>query len=141
MQTHVSAIERNIELTNIWLSELCSELNDIDKEDAWQRLGAVLQTVRDRMPVNEAADFAAQLPTLIRGEYFESWRPETAPHKWRRKDEYLDAVNAKLGPRPAVDAEETTRAVLKVAKRHMDANEIEKVRKRHTKEMWDLWPQ
>ncbi len=45
------------------------------------RLKAVLQTLRDRITVNEAADFAAQLPTIVRGLYFEEWHPAVTPHK------------------------------------------------------------
>lgn len=140
MQSSVGSIERNVEMANVWLNEISSELHNIDKEDAWTRLAAVLQTLRDRIPVDEAAGFAAQLPPLIRGIYYESWHPAGTPHKWRHKRDYLESVDAKLGPHEPVDLEETVRAVLKVAARHMDANELQKVKAMHSKEIWDLWP-
>jgi uncharacterized protein (DUF2267 family) len=140
MESHVSTIERNINTTNVWLNEISDELNQIDKEEAWTRLGAVLQTVRDRIPVDEAADFAAQLPELIRGVYFQSWNPSDTPKTWRHREEYLGAFNEKLGPHDPIDAEETIRAVLKVAARHMDNAALKKVKDTHPKEVWDLWP-
>ncbi len=140
MQTSVNTVERNVIMANAWLNDLSSELHDIDREDAWTRLSAVLQTLRDRISVNDAAGFAAQLPALIRGVFFDSWHPAGTPHKWRHKDDYFDAVSAKMRAHPPIDVEETIRAVLKVAARHMDSQELEKVKKMHPKEMWDLWP-
>lgn len=140
MQTHVSTIERNLQVTNVWLKELAGELHDIEPEEAWRRLGAVLQTLRDRITVDEVANFAAQLPTLIRGYYYEGWKPESAPHKWRTRDEYFTAINKKMGNRENIDTEETVRAVLKVIANHIDRGEIEKVRQMHNQEMQDLWP-
>lgn len=144
MQTHISTIERNLEVTNVWLKELCEELQDVEREEAWRRLGAVLQTMRDRIPVDEAANFAAQLPVLIRGYYYEGWKPESTPQKWRSKDEYCNAVVEKMGPRSPsakeVDPEETIRAVLKVTARHINDDEIEKVKEMHSQEIQELWP-
>lgn len=140
MQTHVPVIERNMEVINTWLKEISEELNGIDREDAWIRLGAVLQTVRDRILVDEAAHFAAQLPVLIRGTFYADWHPADTPQKWRNREEYLEAVNEKMSGREPVDAEATVRAVLKVVARHIDDGEIKKVREAHPKELWDLWP-
>jgi uncharacterized protein (DUF2267 family) len=141
MLTHVNTIERNIETVNVWLKELTSELPDVDRDDAWTRLSAVLQTVRDRVPPDEAAEFAAQLPEIVRGAYYGSWNPSDTPQKWRHRNEYLQAVNDKLGPREPVDAEQTVRAVLKVLSRHMDSGALQKIKETHPKEVWDLWPQ
>jgi uncharacterized protein (DUF2267 family) len=140
MQSSVSVIDKNVELTNVWLNEISDQLDQIDKEDAWARLNAVLRTVRDRLPVDEAADFAAQLPTLIRGSYYEGWVPSKAPHKWRHKGEYLEAVKDRLPGRDNVDIEQTIKAVLMVVGKHMNPEEIEKIKLIHSKEVWDLWP-
>lgn len=140
MQSNVSTIDRNLEVTNTWLKEISEELHGIEREEAWKRLGAVLQTMRDRITVDEAANFAAQLPLLIRGHYYEGWKPESTPKKWRSKDEYFTAVNEKIGKPEPIDAEETVRAVLKVTARHIDDGEVQKVKEMHNKEMWELWP-
>lgn len=140
MNAHVTAINRNVKEVNTWLNEISQELNHIDHEDAWTRLRAVLQTLRDRLTVDEAAAFAAQLPTLVRGLYFEGWRPAEAPHKWRHKDEYIDAVRQHLQGREHADPEQSIRAVLSVIGRHIDPAELEKIKSHHNKALWDLWP-
>ena len=38
-----------------------------DKQVAWHALGAVLRTIRDRVPINPAVHLGAQLPLLVRG--------------------------------------------------------------------------
>ena len=140
MQSHVRAIDRNIETTNIWLNELSNELHAEDKEEAWNCLNAVLRTIRDRLPAEDAVHFAAQLPTLIRGSYYEGWRPSEAPHKWRHKEDYLAAVRDRMPGRDKMDIEEAVRAVLRVAGHHMNEEEIRKIKSIHPKDVWDLWP-
>jgi uncharacterized protein (DUF2267 family) len=136
----VGVVDRNVEMVNVWLGEITERLGHGSKEDAWSCLNAVLRTVRDRLPVDETADFAAQLPTLIRGSYYEGWRPSEAPHKWRHKDEYLAAVRGRLGGRENFDPEATVRAVLSVINRHVSEAEVQKIKAIHPKELWDLWP-
>ncbi|MGQ9427557.1 DUF2267 domain-containing protein [Gilvimarinus sp. F26214L] len=140
MRNHVGTIDRNVEMANVWLAEISDQLDHVDREAAWAAMNAVLRTVRDRVPVDEAADFAAQLPTLIRGAYYEGWRPSEAPHRWRHKQDYLGAIREKLPGRDNLDPEQAARAVLKVAARHMNPEELEKIKAIHPKEVWDLWP-
>lgn len=140
MQSSVGTIDKSVELANVWLGEISDQLNQMDKEDAWACLNAVLKTVRDRIPIDEAADFAAQLPLVIRGSFYEGWKPSQAPHKWRHRDEYLEAVKDRLPGRENFDIEETVRAVLKVVGQHMTQEELQKLKAIHPAEVRDLWP-
>jgi uncharacterized protein (DUF2267 family) len=56
--------------TNTWLKQLGE-----DRGDAYRVLRAVLHTLRDRLTVDEAAQFAAQLPELVRGVFYDSAKP------------------------------------------------------------------
>ena len=51
------------------------------RQQSYAALRAVLHALRDRLPVQESADLAAQLPVLIRGIYYEGWDPARVP--WR----------------------------------------------------------
>lgn len=139
MQSSIDIVDQNVKTINTWLKDISTELDAISEEEAWARLKAVLQTLRDRITVNEAADFAAQLPILARGLFFEGWKPAETPHKWRDREQYLQAFEQTIDG--DVDAEQTLKAVLKVLDRHLDSNELAEVRKMHPKEVWDLWPQ
>lgn len=139
MQSSIDIVNHNIKTINTWLKDISEELGGIGEEAAWGHLKAVLQTVRDRITVDEAADFAAQLPMIVRGLYFEGWRPAETPHKWRDRQEYLDAFTHKL--ENAGSGEEILKAVLRVLDRHLDSNELMRVKEMHPKDVWDLWPQ
>lgn len=138
MQSSIDIVDHNVKTINTWLKDISEELDGIGEEAAWARLKAVLQTLRDRITVDEAADFAAQLPIIVRGLYFEGWRPAETPHKWRDRQEYLDAFNRKLEGEGS--GEETLKAVLRILDRHLDSNELIRVKEMHPKEVWDLWP-
>ena len=51
-----------------------------------------LHALRDWLPLNEGADLAAQLPGLLRGAYYEQWRPATTPVKKRSKADFIARV-------------------------------------------------
>ncbi|MEU9045704.1 DUF2267 domain-containing protein [Kitasatospora sp. NPDC048343] len=55
----------------------------------YRLLRAWLHTLRDRLPIDAAVHFGAQLPTLIRGVYYEGWDPHPTPVKFDRQ-EYLN---------------------------------------------------
>ncbi|MDX1633790.1 MAG: DUF2267 domain-containing protein [Marinobacter sp.] len=139
MQSSVNIVDQNVKTMNTWLKDISDELGSIGEEEAWVRLKAVLQTLRDRITVDEAADFAAQLPIIARGLFFEGWKPAETPRKWRDREHYMKAFQQTLVGE--VDAEHTLKAVLKVLDRYLDSNELIKVKKMHPKEVWDLWPQ
>ena len=71
------------------------EVSHLDKADAYKALRAVLQTLRDRLPMQEAVHFGAQLPMLLRGLYYEGWKPAQTPIKMSR-EEFLQAVGEKI---------------------------------------------
>lgn len=137
MQSSVEIVDRNVKLINTWLKDISEELGGIDQEEAWSCLKVVLQTLRDRITVDEAAKFAAQLPIIARGLYFEGWHPAETPHKWRDRSQYIEAVQKRLEDG---EAEKTMQAVLRVLDRHLDSNELDRVKEMHPKEVWDLWP-
>lgn len=67
--------DRTLQKTNLWLGDVMAELDTEDRHQAYSALRATLHALRDRLTVDEAAQLAAQLPLLVRGIYYENWRP------------------------------------------------------------------
>src|SRR5437763_8923030 len=79
-QQGLETIESTRQKTHEWIARV-AETEHMEKRDAWKALRAVLQTVRDRLPLDVAIHFGAQLPMLIRGMYYEDWEFSKAPIK------------------------------------------------------------
>jgi uncharacterized protein (DUF2267 family) len=117
-----ATVAHAVQQTQVWLKELRDNADLADEATALSVLRAVLHQLRDRLSVEEAVDFAAQLPTLIRGIYFEGWRPASAPQKVRTKQVPgpgdTKAAAASIPPEPAV------RDVFALIAHHCDPGEI-----------------
>jgi len=119
-----SIIERSVEKTHIWLKELAAELGGSDRVYAYRALRAVLHALRDRLPVDVAAKFAAQLPTLIRGIYYEDWDPSRTPLAIRDVDAFLQRVVEEGRMTGETEASLAVEAVAHILRRHLSAGEI-----------------
>ena len=66
-----------MEQAHVWVNDVADEFGTEGHQLAYRILRAFLHAVRDRITAEESAQLAAQLPTLIRGIYYEGWRPGT----------------------------------------------------------------
>ena len=137
--TGLEVFDRTIHKTNIWLKELMGMLDCEERHEAYLALRATLHALRDRLTIEETAQFAAQLPMLIRGFYYEGWDPTGKPLKERHRDEFLKRIKEELRAYE-IDAEETVRAVFMVLANRISKGEIEDVEHVLPKEIRDLWP-
>ncbi|WIV53886.1 DUF2267 domain-containing protein [Amycolatopsis nalaikhensis] len=65
-----------------WLAVVRGRLGADDQQLAYRVLRAWLHVVRDRLTVQSAAHFAAQLPELLRGVFYEGWNPAHVPTRY-----------------------------------------------------------
>lgn len=139
--TGFDVFDRTVQKTNVMLQELGEALHMEEKHDVYLSLRAVLHALRDRLHPAEAAQLAAQLPLLVKGVYFDGWRPGAAPVKTRDRQEFLDGIREILRTRmPTADAERITRGVFELLTVHVSAGEIEQVVGSLPEELRDLWP-
>jgi uncharacterized protein (DUF2267 family) len=122
-----SIIERSVEKTHIWLNDVAGELGVEDRQYAYRALRAVLHTLRDRLTVDVAAKLAAQLPTLIRGIYYEDWDPSRTPLPIHDVEAFLDHVVAEGRMAGETEASLAVGAVSRVLRRHVSPGEIQDV--------------
>jgi uncharacterized protein (DUF2267 family) len=134
----LETIESTTQKTHEWIASIAETLH-MEKRDAYKALRAVLQTVRDRLPVDVAVHFGAQLPMLVRGLYYEGWEPSKAPIKMSRK-EFLDAIVEKIVAGRVINPAETTESVLAVIASHVGTGEMQKVMHSFPHDMQALFP-
>jgi uncharacterized protein (DUF2267 family) len=68
--TGFDVFDKTLQTTNIWLDEIMAAIGP-NRQLAWHVLRATLRELRDRLPLEEASHFGAQLPVLIRGVYYD----------------------------------------------------------------------
>jgi uncharacterized protein (DUF2267 family) len=112
----------------------------MDTSEALTVLRVVLHQLRDRLTLEEAVDLGAQLPTFIRGVYYEGWQPRSVPHKVHTLQKFVDEVTIKLLPR-TVPAERAIRDVFAILAHHCDPGEISDVISQLPGELKGLWPE
>jgi uncharacterized protein (DUF2267 family) len=137
--TGLEVFDRTIHKTNIWLKDLMGMLECLDRHVAYVALRATLHALRDRLTIEEVAQFAAQLPMLIRGLYYEGWDPTGKPVKERHKEEFLIRIHRELGPH-GIAAERVARAVFQLLANRISEGEIEDIEHVLPREIRDLWP-
>lgn len=138
--TGLEVFDRTLQMTNIWLRDVMEELGP-DRHRAYHALRAVLHALRDRLTLDESAHLAAQLPLLVRGIYYESWRPIDQPSRERSQEEFLSHVQDEMTNMAPIDVKAATRCVFSVLSRHVDIGEIKQVRQALPKDIRTLWPE
>jgi uncharacterized protein (DUF2267 family) len=137
----LDVFDKTLQTTHIWLDELMGDQAiGPDRHLAWHVLGAVLRAVRNRIPVDLAAHLGAQLPLLVRGAYYDQFRPADQPERLRSLDEFLERVGAELATTRPVNVRDATRAVFLVISRHVDRGQVATVRQSLPEEVLALWP-
>ncbi len=122
-----------------WVNELADDLN-WQQGRAYHLLRCVLHTLRDWVSQEEMVDLSAQLPVLIRGIYFEGWKPLETPVSERKKADFIERVQNAFSDDLLVDPEVAVAAVFRLLERHVSHGEIVQVRNSMKKTLRDLWP-
>ena len=137
--TGVDVFDTTLQKTSVWLNGVMEEMGWEDRHRAYSVLRAVLHALRDRLIVDEAVNLGAQLPMLIRGFYYEGWRPEGRPFKYRHKEEFFAQVAKTLPGMEQAELERAVRAVFKVLSSQVTWGEIAQVRDQLPAEVRELW--
>ena len=138
--TLAASLSHAVQLTQQWLKELRNNGDLDDEAAALSALRAVLHQLRDRLTPEEAIDLAAQLPLIVRGIYFEAWRPVRTPQKLHTREEFIGGVAHKLRPHP-IAAEAAVRDEFALLAHHCDPGEIADVVDQLPTEIKELWPE
>jgi len=138
MLTGVHAFDESLNRTKVWLKDVQDTLHYDNQDDAFKALRAVLQALRDRLAVSEAADLAAQLPMMLMGMFYHGWNPAGKPEKMRSEEEFLNRVRVNL--MPPKDPRQVAKAIFGILEKHITAGEIADIKGTLPKEILALWP-
>ncbi len=134
-------LAREINVFQSWIKDLEEKSLLSSPEDAYATVRAVLQTLRDRLTLEEGADLSSQLPLIARGIFYEGWKPSNTPRKISL-DEFLDEVRHKLqGNCPNVDEALLASSVFELLEKHVSEGEMSDVRSVLPKEFRALFPE
>jgi osmotically-inducible protein OsmY/uncharacterized protein (DUF2267 family) len=141
----IEAFDTTIQKTNEWLRDIALELGINSRRHAYLALRGTLHAVRDFLPLEESAQFSAQLPMLVRGLYFEGWNPSDTPVKVRTRECFVSRVETALehalrNEPDHIDAETAAQAVLRVLSDRISGGEMDQVRRVMPERIRDLWP-
>ena len=125
----IPLLKTAFEDAHIWINEVTKELGDMPLRSGYHALRGVLFALRDRIPPEEAAHLGDQLPTFIRGVYYESYQHGGKPEKIRNLESFLQKIaheTEQTDPAPAPDA--ALKAVTAVLVKHIDAGQFQQVK-------------
>src|SRR5918999_2299581 len=127
--TGVRSFDTTVEKTNLVLKEIMEAYGwpRERRQQAYDALRVVLHALRDRLTVEEAADLGAQLPMLIRGLYYEGWKPAKVPMKMS-KQEFVDRVRREFTYDIEGGIETLVQRVMHALRRYVTEGEWEEVR-------------
>jgi len=135
----VPVFDKTEQKTMHWINGVAHNMGSTDLKRSYMVLRGVLHAMRDRLPPNEAVQFGAQLPMLVRGFYYEGWHPQDKPKSYHRKDPFLDQVRSEV---PALDDVQLACAVTSVfetLEQEIPGGELKQVRHALPSDLQKMW--
>lgn len=139
-QGYKSSINHSIQVTHEWVHQLDEMVPWNDSNQSFRLLRVSLHAIRDLLSVDEAAQLAAQLPTYIRGVYFEGWDPSKTPSRNREKQDVIARVCTDFKGQELDDPENALNIIFSFLNTRISAGEVEDVRGSLRKSLRDIWP-
>ena len=133
------SLDRSTQKTKEWLHEIQDELGWKNENMVYLATRSVLQTLRDRLPVEEAIEFADELPMVMKGMYYEGYSPGGKPEKLKKREEFFQKVQDRSSNKP-IKSEEATKAVFHTLEKKLSGGgEIDQVKKNLPKDIQKFW--
>ncbi len=139
--TRLTNLDQSLRLSKEWIRELNDRLDWGDDRRAYRLLRETIQAVRDWLSVDEAVHLSAQLPTVMRGIYFDGWHPASTPVQKRSKGDFILRIVKKFEQDPIDDPEAAVSEVFHLLNRRISNGEIRDVKSCLPKSLRSLWPE
>lgn len=119
--------DNTIQKTNALLKDIEAGLGwEGRRNQSYAALRAVLHSIRDLLIPEEAVQLAAQLPTLLKGIYYEGWKPSQTP-KRMNNDEFMQNLRQQMPFTTKEGIDPVIEVVLKSLRRYISFGEAEDI--------------
>lgn len=135
-----NTLKHATEITNEWVNELDEALGWEDKDKSFHVLRATLHVLRDVLPVNEMAQLSSQMPILVRGMFYEEWKPSRKSVELHEAKAFVQRVHDTIPNDRIGDPERAVSAVFSLLNMRITAGEINDVRANLREGLRKLWP-
>lgn len=128
---------------NRFINEIAYELG-VDRNRAARITRAVLHAIRDRIPPDDAIQFAQGLPMAIKGVFIDRYDMSITPVAIRHADDFINFIYNKNGSASYVDFPEkrhvieALRGVFRVLERNMDYGQVEQIKHMFNTEIYEM---
>ncbi len=135
----VEELGRAVAETDAWIDDLTQRLGWRERGKAYAALVGALHALRDALPRDDAIYLGARLPLLLRGLFFEGWRPGAHPGA-QSVAAISERIHEAVNRDPGIDAEQVAHAVFALLAARLPASEIEDALAALPKSLHALWP-
>ena len=140
--TNVTHLSHACQQAQEWIKALAARSPFEVEDQAYSYARAVRHALRDRLTVEEAVHFGSQLPLLIRGIYYDGWKPSKVPDKIKSMTEFYARVEESfpgLARPTTIDPVYATNTVLHFLEEHIDPGEMRHVKGQLPRELQQLF--
>jgi uncharacterized protein (DUF2267 family) len=129
LSTNISSLDRAITNAVEIIDEVQDELGWESKDKTYQATKAVLQSVRDRLQIEEVVHLSANLPLILKGMMMDGYLLRNKPERIRDLEGFLELVQANYDStmHDMINSEDATITVLNVLNSHIGGGEFTKV--------------
>jgi uncharacterized protein (DUF2267 family) len=141
LSTNIASLDRAVENVILWLSDIQKELGWDSRENVYAATKAVLQAIRDRLPIQEVVHLSANLPLVMKGMLMDGYDLTEKPARLWTQDLFFELIEEYYNPykRNAIHPEDAVQAVVRVLNRKMSGGEMCKVAATMPLEIKDLF--
>ena len=134
--------DRTLEKTHQFINDVASQISVEDKHLVFMGINAVLHSLRDRIPLEEAAQLGSQFPVMLAGFYYQGWKPAATPTKERSVSAFVEKVeeNLPIDDYP-VETKKLISGVFAVLSEWVTEGEVIDVANMLPKDVQEFWPQ
>jgi uncharacterized protein (DUF2267 family) len=132
-KVHSLNFEKYADEGNRFINEIAARLK-CDRNTAGRVTRAVIHALRDRLPVDDAIQFAQGLPMALKGVFIDQYDISKAPVYIRNADDFINFVRLKnrfsavADFHSPYDVIRALNAVFYVLERHMDIGQIQQIK-------------